>query len=666
MTAPNPPPPAENLSTRRYRRLLTYLKPAKWPFVGGVLAGVIFAITSGLAFPFVLQVVVPVLFDKTKAATAEVRTTPQSPNVPAVAASSSNDMTSVIVTNGGVSAVAPANANLVDEKTKATQKRIERWAYWLFGDDYQDRLLLTACLALPLVFLVRGICSFLSQYLTNFAGFVVLEALRTDVFQRLQQLPLAFFQRHKSGDLSSRLMTDTEQLKNVIVLVSADIIKQPFTLIGALGYLIYKAITNRSAFFVLIGLLGVAICIIPIRIVARRLIKKARLLASQTGELNAVVTEGLQSPMEIQAYNLQPRLLERFTNNIRGIFRLSMKTVKYRSFVNPVIEFISACGFTVALYYGVKHGMDVGVFVAMGGALYMAYEPVKKLSILNAVWKMGAASLERLEQVLDAEDTVPQPALPVPLPAGANEICFEQVGFTYASREPNGAAPAALSDINVRIRPGEVVALVGPSGAGKSTFVALIPRFYDPASGRVTLGGVDVRQADKVALRDRIALVPQKPALFNTTIGENIRMGRLTATDAEVRAAAQKAFIADFIEGLEQGYDSMVGERGTSLSGGQCQRIAIARAFLKDAPVLIMDEATSALDSESEQKVQQALKELVQGRTTFMIAHRFPSISVATRILVFEEGRITGDGTAEELNRTHATFQRMAKLQQLK
>jgi ABC-type multidrug transport system fused ATPase/permease subunit len=220
--------------------------------------------------------------------------------------------------------------------------------------------------------------------------------------------------------------------------------------------------------------------------------------------------------------------------------------------------------------------------------------------------------------------------------------------------------------VNVRIRPGEVVALVGPSGAGKSTFIALLPRFYDPTAGRVTLGGVDLRQADKAALRDRIALVPQMPVLFNATIAENIRVGRLTATDAEVRVAAQKAYVADFIATLPQGYDTIVGERGASLSGGQRQRIAIARAFLKDAPILILDEATSALDSESEAKVQQALTELVQGRTTFMIAHRFSSISLATRILVFEDGRITGDGSPQELSRTHAAFRRMTELQQLK
>ncbi len=605
-------------SPQRARRLLQYLKPAKWPFLGGVIAGLVFAAVSGFGLPMMLYAVAPVIFGDPSAGTNEQSQT------------------------------------------------VERIARWMFGDDFHDKLLLVACLGLPVIFFVRGLSAFLNRYWLNYAGFQMLEAMRADVFRRLQELPLAFYHRHKSGDLTARLMTDTEQLKNVVVLMSADVLKQPFTLLGSIGFLIYLAVTNRSALFVLVASASVPLCIVPIRIVARRVIKKARLLASQTGELNAVVVEGLQSPMEIQAYNLQPRLLERFTLNVRNIFRLSMKTVKYQAFVNPVIEFVSACGFMVALYFGFKNGMDFEVFVAMGAALFMAYEPVKKLSILNAVWKMGAASFERLEQVLDAEDTVPQPTAPIALPAETKELRFENVGFTYQPREANGEPPVALVDINASFKPGEVVALVGKSGAGKSTFVSLIPRFYDPTLGRVTLGGVDIRQADKAALRDRIALVPQMPVLFNASIAENIRMGRLDATDDEVRAAAQKAFVADFIETLPEGYNTLVGERGASLSGGQRQRIAIARAFLKNAPILILDEATSALDSESEQKVQQALTELVQGRMTFMIAHRFSSISLATRILVFEAGRITGDGTPDELSRTHEGFRHMIELQQLK
>jgi subfamily B ATP-binding cassette protein MsbA len=251
---------------------------------------------------------------------------------------------------------------------------------------------------------------------------------------------------------------------------------------------------------------------------------------------------------------------------------------------------------------------------------------------------------------------------PERVPAFPAEIRFDDVSFVYPGGED---VLPALSEITVRIRPGETVALVGASGAGKSTFVSLIPRFYDPTGGRVSLGGVDLRELDKNALRDRIALVPQLPALFDGTVAENIRIGKLAATDAEVREAARHAYVAEFVEALPEGYDTLVGERGASLSVGQRQRIAIARAFLKDAPILILDEATSALDSESEAMVKKALRELMQGRTTVMIAHRFSSISLARRVLVFEEGRITGDGAPEVLGGTHPVYSRMSELQRL-
>lgn len=628
---------------RRYARLRPYLKAARLQLVIGVLAGLVFAAASGLGLPTMMLVVAPVIFEPTSA-TSQLAAT----NAPAVQATPN-----------------PAAPAAAAESTVQKQKYLIHLSTFLFGDSSRDSLLRTTCVLMPVIFLIRGLCSFLNKYFLSYGGFLMLEALRREVFGRLQQLPLAFYHRHKSGDLTSRLMTDTEQLKNVMVMLSTDVVTQPMTLISAIGFLLYQTFTNRSAVLVLIMFVSVPLCIIPIRLAARRIIKKARLLASQTGELTAVVSETLQSPMEIQAYNLQHLLMERFAANVRNILRLAMKTVKYQSFSSPVIEFVSACGFVVALYFGAKQGMDLKTFSAMGVALYMAYEPVKKLSIMNAVFKMGSASLERLEQVLNAPDSVPQAAAPVALPDGPAPVVFEQVSFTYERRAPTEASEPALDGVSAAFQPGEVVALVGHSGAGKSTFVAMIPRFYDPTGGRVLLGGVDLRHAHKTALRDRIALVPQMPALFNTTIAENIRMGRLTATDAEVKQAAQKAFVSDFIDTLPQGYDTMVGERGTSLSGGQRQRIAIARAFLRNAPILILDEAMSALDSESEAKVHQALAQLVQGRTTFMIAHRFSSLNLATRVLVFEGGKITGDGPREALLRTNAVFQRMTELQRL-
>jgi ATP-binding cassette, subfamily B, bacterial MsbA len=606
--------PADS-SFNRLKRLRCHLKLAWWQFAGGLLAGVGFGLLSGAGLPMMVKTVLPVIF-----------------------------------------------GNEIGADDHSPQKVVEL-SRWMFGDDYRRGLLLLSCLGLPVVFLLRGVFSFLNRYLMNRAGFIFLDALRRDVFNRLLELPLAFYQRHKSGDLASRLINDADQLKLLVINVSNDIIKQPLTLAAAVGFLLYVCINERSALFMVIAAVSVPLCVLPIRFTVRRIAKRSRLVARQSGELAAVVTEALQSPLEIQAYGLERQQSERFSQRVREIFRHSMKAIKYMAVGPPVIEFVSVCGLMAGLYLGAQSGMNFATFTALGFALYMTYEPVKKMSILHGIIKSRMASLERLEEILDAEDTVASPVAPRRLPADTGDLVFDNVSFSYPNCSGNGRA--ALTNVTVALRPAETVALVGASGAGKSTFALLIPRFFDPTEGRVTFCGMNLREVNKAELRSRIAFVPQMPALFNDTIAENIRMGRLGATDDEVRAAARKAFIADFIEGLPEGYQTAVGERGTALSGGQRQRVAIARAFLKDAPVLILDEATSALDSESEEMVRKALRELMKGRTTVMIAHRFSSISLARRVLVFEEGRVTGDGTPELLGRTHRVYQRMCELQRL-
>lgn len=609
MTEPKPtPPPASLHGLRRYTRHWHHLKQARWHLVGGLFSGVVFAVCTGAGLPAVMKYLLPIFFDQ------------------------KDDI----------------NPHVVG------------FARTLFGEGYRDGLMVLACVGLPLMFLIRGLASFANRYLVNQAGFIVLESLRLEAYARLLSLPLAFYQRNKAGDLSARLMNDTDKIKAVIVNVSSDIVTQPLTLLSALGYLVYLSYTNHSALFAMVAMISVPLCVVPIRMTARRLKKRSRQLAEKGGELNSSAIETLQSPLEIQAYNLQGRQRERFITQIREIFSLSMKTIKYQAVVTPAIEVISVCGFVAALYFGTKNGMTFNVFVSLATALFFAYGPVKKLSGVQALIKTGEASLDRLEYILDAKDTVPQSAAPRTLPKGPLEFVFENVSFAYEQRPGQSASTSgpveALRDITLRAKPGETIALVGASGAGKSTFITLLPRFYDPTGGRIALGGIDLREIDKSELRDRIAVVPQQPLLFNASLAENIRLGRAGATDEEVVQAARRANVHDFIASLPQGYATMVGERGNSLSGGQRQRIAIARAFLKDAPILVLDEATSALDSESEAMVQAALKELVQGRTTFMIAHRFSSIRDATRILVFEQGRITGDGPHATLHATSTLY----------
>jgi subfamily B ATP-binding cassette protein MsbA len=570
------------------------MRKARWHFVGGLVAGAIYSVSSGLGLPLMIKTLLPIFFGRE------------------------------------------------DEAPTMVVEFSRR----LFGESYVEKLLLVACLGLPLIFLVRGVAAFANRYWINKAGFIVLESLRMEVYERMLSLPLAFYQRNQAGDLVTRLMNDTDKLKNVVVNVSSEILKQPLTLVSALGYLVYLSLSERSALFALIAILSVPLCIIPIRIAAKQLIKRSRQIVAKGGALAAIATETFQSPLEVQAYNLQDSRHELFAIQTRVLFHLSLKTVKYQALVPPLIEVISVCGFVAALYFGTRAGMDFATFSSLALALYLSYEPVKKLSGIHSTMKVGEASLERLEFVLDAEDTVPDPPAPAPIPAGPREIVFDSVSFSYPPRGDNGAPGGpALDGLSLRVAPGETVALVGRTGAGKSTFITLLPRFYDPTSGRITLAGLDLKSVSKKQLRDRIAIVPQTPVLFNATLADNIRLGRPGASDADVVNASRRAHVHDFIAGLPQGYETVVGERGATLSGGQRQRIAIARAFLKDAPILILDEATSALDSESEAKIQEALDELVQGRTTFMIAHRFSSIRNATRVLVFEQGRIVADGS---------------------
>lgn len=577
-----------------------HLLKVKWSFAIGVFAGLIYAAASGAGLPLMTKIVFPVLFR---------------------------------------------------EEVDASSPYII-WITSKLGDISRDDLLIYTCMWIPAVFLLRAVAGYTNAYFIQYAGLKVVEAIRTDMFVKLQKLPLAFFRQNKSGDLLARLMSDTMMLRQVIAQASSDLIKQPATLIFALGYVGYMAWQDRSAFIALIALLTVPVCISLIRVAGKKMTGKARALQKNGGDLSASLSENLQSALEIRAYNLQNAQLRGFEKQIRELVKLSMKVVKYRQIISPSIEVVAAAGFAAALYFGVKAGMTLENFLSLGMALFMAYEPLKKLGAIHSHFQQGKASVERIEHILHAEETITEPANPKPCPNPIRGISFNHVTFAYGDA-------AVLHDLNLQIPAGQVVALVGPSGAGKSTFAQLVLRFYDPQQGEVCLNEISVREFSKHDLRQHIAVVPQTPSLFLGTLEDNIRVGKLDATQDEIEVAAKKAFAHDFIMQFPEGYKTMVGERGDLLSGGQRQRIALARAFLKDAPILILDEATSALDTESEAMVQQALADLVKGRTTLIIAHRFSTIRIADRILVFKDGQIVSDGTHEELEKTDPIYQAM-------
>ena len=572
---------------KRFLPYFQYFKPVKWHFIGSVVAGLVYAAASGAGFPLAADMIFPLIFE--------------------------ND-------SGG------------QLEGNWFARVLTGW----FGDLERSTFLLLACLWLPFMFVFRAVGGFFSTYLISYCGFRFLESIRDEVFTKLQSLPIAFFQKHQSGDLLARMVGDAELVRSTTSRIAMDLIKQPATLIAAFSYLIYKAVSSEGTFLVLVAILSIPLCVIPLRALGKRLGRKARVLQNNAGDLSGQISESLQAAMEIRAYNLQGPVILRFRDRVKQIIRYSMKVVKYRQLISPSVEIVAVLGLSFAMYVGAQNGMSLSDFTAIAMALYMCYEPVKKLGEINSYIKQGEAAIDRLEEISHARDSLGDPDVPRRPEVFTGEVSFEHVTFGYGEE-------MILKGITTKILAGECVALIGPSGGGKSSLFNLIPRFYDVTSGAVKISGIDVREWAKNDLRDQIAIVSQTPVLFRGTIRENILLGRPGSGDEEIYEAARRANAHDFILQQENGYETEVSERGTSLSGGQRQRISIARAFLKDAPILLLDEATSALDNESEALIQESLAELIKDRTTLLIAHRLSTTRIAHRIIELDQGEIISE-----------------------
>ncbi len=526
----------------------------------------------------------------------------------------------------------------------------------------QEVILTTA--AIPVLFLLRAVCGFLNSYYVQLVGVRILESVRLDYFRKLQMLPLSFIQRESSGDLLSRGIADSAQLQSTLTLIANDGVKQPMALVGAITFLVLQAFPGvgkligippeavggqDGALTVLVCLAIVPLTVLPVHYVGKKVVHRARQVQDQLGDVSSQLNENLAAAREVRAFSLEERETQRFGQSTNRLITAQMKVVKYAQALTPAIEVLSSIGIAVTLVFAYFAGVKLETFLAIIVALYMCYEPIKKLGYLNSEINRGAASLQRLEYVLDQPLTITDPVSPVPISRLRGHVEFKGVSFAY------GDSPA-LKNISANIPAGTICALVGPSGAGKSTFANLVPRFYEAGAGAVTIDGIDVRQMKLADLRRNIALVSQEPVLFNDTIYNNLGLGVDVASRDEIIAAAKSAYAHDFIEKLPQGYDTIVGERGALLSGGQKQRIAIARAFLRHAPILILDEATSALDSDSEAAVQAALRRLVSGKTVLIIAHRFSTIRDASKILVFDKGEIVAQGDHASLYADNALY----------
>ena len=521
---------------------------------------------------------------------------------------------------------------------------VERLFTGIFSDERSfmlNEIILVASL-FPVLFLVIGGSNFFGAYLLHSAGLSAILNLRIRVFDRLQLLSFSYFQKNSTGDLIARITGDTQMLQITLNYVARKFITQPATIMGAAYFLTLKAVQDEGVLEIYLCLAALPIVIFPIRHITRKLSRKAVKQQEEFGGLTQNIAQNLSAAREVRAFNLEERESTRFRDRAAQLFKAQMKVVKYGFSLPPVIETISSVGLSIAFVIGYFQGVAGGVFTGVFLGLYFLYTAIKNLGMFAAELSKGAAALSRVEEILNEPIDVVDNSGAAPLKSVNGEIRFDHVDFSYDSNP-------VLRSVNAQIPAGSTCALVGPSGSGKSTFVNLVPRFFDVANGSISIDGRDLRSVPLRELRQQIALVSQEPVLFDDTVMENIRLGRQDASDDEVMAAAKDAFADEFIRSMDKGYNEIVGERGARLSGGQRQRIAIARAFLRAAPILILDEATSALDTESEEKVQQALRKLIVGKTVLIIAHRFSTIDSAQQILVFENGQIVDSGSHDDL-----------------
>ncbi len=512
----------------------------------------------------------------------------------------------------------------------------------IFINKDATRLALIPFLVLA-VYLLKGFFEFAQSYLMSGVGQRVIRDIRDHLYRHLQSLSLSFYMKHPTGVLMSRVTNDVGLMQASITDAVTGLIKDFFAALFLVGVVFY-----RDWKLALVALIAFPLAFWPIARFGRKLRRTSIRSQEVTGGLTSHLQETISGVKLVKAFGAEEYEVDRFASRNADLYRLSMKVVKVQALTSPLSEMFAGIGAAAVIFYGgysVVNGISTpGNFFSFMTALFMLYEPVKRLSRINNVIQQGIAAATRVFEVLDTLPEVREKEGAADLPAVRREIAFSHVDFRYGDEGAD-----ILKDVTFTIPMGTMVAIVGSSGAGKTTLVDLIPRFYDPRRGEIRIDGTDIRDVSLSSLRSRIGIVSQHTILFNDTVRNNIAYGSPGAPAVKVEEAARRANAHAFISRMTDGYDTVVGEQGLKLSGGERQRIAIARALLKDAPILVLDEATSALDTESESVVQEALEYLMRGRTTFVIAHRLSTVRNADVIFVVEEGRIVETGRHDEL-----------------
>jgi subfamily B ATP-binding cassette protein MsbA len=508
--------------------------------------------------------------------------------------------------------------------------------------------------------LIKGACDYVGTYLVNHAGFGLITDLRNRLYDTILQRSISFFSRHATGTLVSTVVNDVEKVQVTLTIALAEFLQQLFTLVFLIVVVI--VLGHKLAWVLLIF---VPFVIVSAGKIGRRVRTTTRKGQDKLAEIQNILHESIAGNRIVKAFGMEKWESTRFRAAARKLFRANLRSVAVQSISSPLMDIIGALAIAVLLWVGrnqINSGaMTPGVFIAFIIAVFRLYDPVRKMAFFNNSFQQALGASQEIFRFIDEKDDIQERPGAIALPAFRDRVRFENVCFSYTGAD--GCEPEILHNVNLETRAGEVVAIVGSSGAGKSTLVHLIPRFFDVTSGALKIDGHDIRDVTLASLRAQIGVVTQETILFNDTVRNNVAYGQPHVTDEAVIEAAKAALAHDFILRLPEGYDTMIGERGLRLSGGERQRIAIARALLKNAPILILDEATSALDTESEALVQGALQNLISGRTVFVIAHRLTTVRHADRIVVLEGGRITDSGTHEDLLTRLGTYRKLYELQ---